>query len=266
MTLPIYHLDFSLAKGHVRVRLNGVPVLELRNQQADPMVNFAPPLNLALVGEANRLSVEMLPLECDDGTLTGFGDIKIEADLMKFEKGDIVAPGEGDSILSIEIPDELRERVREEELELPLSFDLVFDNEGVSFHDEIREAAPYTNESALLDYAERLRDHLAGGEVAALMHEFAPKAAAYAKAYDYDVDEIATSIEDYLGGDFAQASPKTDFARDEIEAVPLSEGRMWELRLLSGAPLFQSEEDDEGGTLQIPIIVGEREGSLKIVR
>lgn len=263
---PIYHLELAVERCAVRVRINDIPVLSLASVSDVPS-SSAPPINLYLVGDLNLLDVEILPVPLE-GTdrLSSFGDATIRGGIIQYEKGDIVTPTSGTLITEIAIPDELRERVREQELELPQTFTIIFANEVLDFSDELGNATPIADREAILDYGLHLRDLVAARDVPGLLAEMQPKIHAFAVAYDEPEDRMAGGLEDYLGRELLPALPITDFGRDQLDAFPRAGGRIWEIVRAPALPLIQTEPNEEGATRQIPIVVSMRDGHLRVVR
>lgn len=269
MTHPIHHLECKIERCALRVRLNDVPVVDLVATTQPEW--FAPPINLYLIGEENMLELEVAPLPRDDGSAGDFADVSVEGAVRVYGKGDAVAPGEGPVVIELTVMDELATRIREakvrdEELESPQTFVFVFDNAGPSFEDELLEAAPFDDADGLRDYAIRLRDAMRSSDTAGLAAEMEPKVQAYALAYDDSADRIRQSLIEVLEREYATLGFVTDFERDDVELVPAAGGRLWGLCRPGGLPLVQTPPDPDGNTMQIPIVVGLRDGALRIVR
>jgi len=262
---PVYHLELDVRHCRAELRLNDMPLISLTSHDPLP-VTFAPPINPFLVGELNIIDVEILPLVDDAGVPTStFWDAKIEGNVRRFEKDDIFAPGAGDVVTEFTIPDELIERVREEELELPQHFSHIFSNEVIDFSGELSDAPPFHDRDALLDYAVHLRDLTAAGNVAGMLAEMDAKIQVWVAAYDETYEAFADSLREELESFFAER-PITDFERDQIELRSCCGGRLWELMKAPGLPLLQTGPDAAGGTTQLPIIVGLRDAALRVVR
>lgn len=263
---PIYHLEITVERCAVRVRINDVPVMELASESDIP-TRFAPPINLYLVGDLNLLDVEILPVPLNGtNALSTFGDAAVRGAIVQYEKGDIVSPSSGTLVTEIQIPDDLRERVREEELELPQTFTIIFANEVVDFSEELGNASPVTDREAILDYGLHLRDLLAAGDVSGLVDEMGPKLRAFSVAYEETEETMTDALRDYLGREFIPAQPVVDFDREQLDAHPRAGGRIWEIQRAPALPLFETVPDDNGATRQIPVVVSMRDGQLRVVR
>lgn len=260
---PIYHLEVDVERCSVEVRLNDFPVLSLAAPPGVP-ATFAPPINPWLVGELNIVDVTLHPVD-EGGRATSFFDARFSGNVRRFEKGDVVAPGSGEVVTELAIPDELAEQVRDEGLELPLSFTHVFANDVVDFSDELGEAAPIADDAALTDYAMRLSELAQRGDADALLAEHEPKVRAWVRAYDEPYEAFAASLRDELAA-FLAAGPKEPLERADVERVACCGGRLWALRRRSGAPLLRTEPDAEGARMQLPIYVALRDGRLRVAR
>lgn len=258
MAHPIFHLELTCRTCGLEVRLNDFPVAELTS--SDQPSWFAPPVNPWLVGELNILDVTI-----HSAGGSAFDDAAVEGHVRRFEKGDIVAPGEGPEIFAFTIPDELRERVREEELELPQSFSVVFANDEIDFSDELSTPPPFDDREALLDYAIHLRDLLRAQDVDGLVAEFAPKANTWARAFDEPEPGFVDSLREELREFFAEGV-ETDFERSDLALAPACGGRIWELMRSGDLPLMRSVELEEEGRSFWRVFAGERDGGLKVVR
>ena len=263
MTHPIYHLDFAVKDCRVEVRLNDVFVADLVSRDGVP-ATFAPPLNPWLVGDLNVIDVHLFPTTKDD-QVTTFWDAHFKGAVRRYVKGDVVAPGEGPLVSEMTIPEELRERVREEELELPQSFSHVFSNDVVDFSSELNDGPLIEDQAAVLDYGVHLRDLVRARSTAALMTEFDPKIRVWSQAYDEPYDNMRQVLEDDFGKFFGQP-PITDFEREELELRRHAGGRIWEIRLRDGAPLIRNEPDAEMNSNQYRVFVGLRDEHLRVVR
>lgn len=266
MTFPIHHLEMICRGCVVRVKLNDMPFMHLRAPGPDAEW-FAPPINPYLVGEGNVIEVEVSPLS-EGGDLAS---AEVELAVRKYGKGEAVAPGQGPVVIAVAIHDELRERIRqarenEEELEIPQTFFESFDNEGPSFSEELLEGEPFTDEGALRDYAIRLRDLALAKDASGLLAEMEPKIQAFMAAYDEPREPFVESLGAGLREEFLPAGIDGDFGRDDVMLTPACGGRIWSLQRPGGAPLLQTRPDDAGNTMQHEILVGPREGTLKVVR
>jgi hypothetical protein len=262
---PIYHLELFARNCRAELRLNDLPLISLTPQDEMP-VTFAPPINPFLVGELNLVDVDILPmLDAAGAPITTFADAEISGNVRRFEKGDIFAPGAGDVVAELAIPEDLKERVREEGLELPQQFTHIFANEAVDFSAELSNATPFSDREALVDYALFLRDLAAARDAAGLLAEMDPKIHAFVHAYDEPYEAFADSLRQELAA-FVAMPLVVDFDRAAIELRSCCSGRLWELRRIPGLPLLQSEPDALGAVTQFPIVVAERDGRLRVVR
>ncbi|MFK7989950.1 MAG: hypothetical protein AB8I08_28275 [Sandaracinaceae bacterium] len=267
---PIYHLDLRVERCRARIRVNDLPFGELIAAGEQPEW-FAPPMNPYLVGSGNLVQVEVEPAFDDEGTATEIAEAVVELAVVRVERGGVVAPGEGDRVTTYAVGPELAQNIRDaeeadEELEIPQTFFFLFDNEGARFDGTIRDDLPYGNQAALRTYAIRLRDLVRAGDVVGLVAEMEPKVLAYAEAYSDDAGRIRDSLAETLRDRIFPAGPTTEFEAPDVRLVSLAGGRIWELRKPDGRPLISTEPDEHGGTYQIPILVAETDGTLRVVR
>lgn len=267
----IHHLELFTKRCEMRATLNGVPIARVR--ATDPHLDhFAPPINPYLIGEGNVLEVSIAPAQLEGDERTGWDEARVEAAVRTFPKGGIVLAGAGGpAITQVDFAPELAERIRaaqeaEEELEEPQSFLHVFDNQELSFADELMDADPFEDESALFDYALFLRDLFAQGDVNGFLEQIEPKCRVWSVAYEEPVQLFLDDIRNGLTNEFLPAGPITDFERADVELRPISGGRMWSLERSGGRSLIETPPDDQNQFLEFPIIVGVRDGQLRIVR
>ena len=269
MPHPIHHVEMICERCEVRVKLNDMPLLRLVGS-GDEAEWFAPPCNPYLVGSNNMVEVEVHPLRDENGEPSDLGEAVVELAVRRYAAGEPVAPGVGDALLEMKVHDELKERIREaaeeeEELELPQVFFYMFDNEGPSFAAELHDAEPFDDQEAVRDYAIALRDMAGARDAAGLLAEMEPKVQAYMAAYDHPRDPLVASLDEGLK-EILAVGVRTDFERAEVELEACCGGRVWAVRRPGHEPLLATEPDDDGNTMQIEVIVGPREGALKIVR
>jgi hypothetical protein len=264
MTFPLYHLDVKIERCTVHIKLNDLTIVELTG--GDTPEWFAPPLNPYLVGDGNLLSIDVYPAPDTD-----IARANVEIVVRVYDKGDNVAPGSGPVVIAPDVNAEIsaaleEARERGEEIELPLSFMHVFDNEGPTFTAELNEADPITDEGALRDYAIVLRDLMAARDAGGLGEQMAPKVTAYAIAFDDDPTRIEQGLAHVLANEYAPRGFETDFTRDDVILLPQCGGRIWELRRPGNRPLIQTPIDAEESSMQIPTYVGRTPDGLRIVR
>jgi hypothetical protein len=262
---PIYHLDISVMTCKVEARLNGFPVFSLEDVSGAPQA-FAPPLNPFLAGARNELEVELQAATRKDGSLTTFDDARVSGTIRAFEKGDAVAPGAGEVVLRFGITDELRKRVEEDELQLPIVLHETFATPQVDHAAELRDASPIADVEALRDYGVRLRDLALAGDVGGLLGAFEGKIQAWVRAYQEPYAAFADSMRDEIGS-FLAAGPDLEFGREDIVPRPLCGGRIWELTRGDARPLLATPEVGPDKTSEFfRIYVGAHAGALGIVR
>lgn len=265
----IHHLELITDTCVVRAKLNDLPVAQLV-AKGDQLEWFAPPINPYLIGDNNIITIEVMPFITEDGSPTDLGEAEINVAVRHYADGEPVVAGQGDALFETEFHTELRERIRQAqeddvELELPQEFLHVFDNPAPDFTAELSDAEPFDDLEALRDYAIHLRDLVDAGDVDALMVEFEPKIQAYMAAYDEPRDPFADSLRENFV-EFLAENPNNVFERDAVELESCCGGRVWWLRQPGGAPLLHTHKDPDGNHSYFDVLVGQRDGALRVVR
>lgn len=259
---PIYHLELVVSDCRGDVSLNGFPVMSITSASGVP-VTFVPPINPYLCGARNTVEVTIHPAIRPGGAATTFGEASLRGNVRRFEAGGIVAPETGDLVVEFGIDEELRDRVREEELELPVSFTVPFASEAIDFSAELLDGSTFDDRDALLDYALRLRDLLAARDAAALAAEMAPKAVVWSQAYGRPVEDYTDGLRDALQE--IVAGRMAAFEREDVELTSCCGGRVWRLARKEGQPLLLTSFPDKSNR-RLPVYVAPRDGALRIVR
>lgn len=265
----VHHAELVAQGCVVRAKINELPFVELVGDDPAQAAYVAPPINPYLVGRENMLEVDVWPL-VDAPVRASLLAARVEVAVRVFHKGDAVAPGTGEALAEADFGAELRARLeeveRDEDVVVPLTFYVPFDNDGPAFVDELETAAPYDDVEALRDYAMTLRGHVERGDASALVREMAPKIAAYARAYDEPEAPFRESLLAGLRDRMLPAGVRTDFTRDDVLVVPVCGGRIHELTRPNGEPLFVTAPDDEGASMHLRVLVAPRDGALAVVR
>jgi hypothetical protein len=258
---PIFHLELTVRSCEAELFLNGFPVIpSLTSLNALP-VSFAPPVNPYLCGARNTVELVLRAAIAPDGPEVPFAAADFEMNVRRFEKGDIVEPGAGEMVTVLSLPDEARERIRKGEQKPPLTILHRFSNEEIDFSAELLDAPPFENPEAVIDYALRLRELMAAGDVDLLLEEYEPKlrigAAAYGNAYQLIAENTRNGLTE-----FVRDVPELDFGRDDIVVRPYCGGRIWGLHRRGSLRFARSD----GGRSRISIHVAPRDGALRVVR
>lgn len=260
MAFPIYHLSLQVRHCRARVGLNGFPLMNL--WAGDDPRSFAPPINPFLVG-SNEVLVEVTPESEDDLDFETYGQVELHGDVRRYDKGDIVGPGAGTLVATLEIPQELRDT---EPVVAPVAFAVQFESpDAPSFAAEIVAAQPERDRQAVLDYGMRLLGIVGEGDPDRLVREMEPKIDAYAIAFDEPRLAFSNDLKDYLRGELYPAGPETEVPRGELRAQRCCGGRMWSITRGSD-PLLRTAPDAEGARLEIPVFVARRDGRFRVVR
>ncbi len=263
----IYHLEVTVGGCNSCITLNGFPLLPMENLDRPDPQRFAPPVNELLVGDDNVLELRAEATRLSSGLMSRFEDLIFKAQLRCFRKdaSGNVPPGSDEVVASFTIPAEMVERNREEEIPLPVVIQHRFASQGPSYRDLFLGAAAWSNTEALLDYAMVLRDLLLARNAAGFASHFEAKLEAYQIGYAQDEEQPVAGFTRFLSQDLMPAKPQ-DFTREDIEPISWCEGRVWELRQKSGAPLVVTGQDDDGASYALPVFVASLDGRLQVVR
>jgi hypothetical protein len=219
---PIFHLSLTFHACMARVTLNGLHIAAVDARAA---INLAPPINVFLVGKGNALSIEAVPVITRTGMSSPM-DIDVTGSISAFQAGDIVAPeGGGEVVLEVN----LRRSLAGQAPSIPIQVAYAFDNEGPAFPEVFREAEVIDDPAPLLDYAMRLRDLFAAGDVAGLVNEFAPKLRDYAAAYYKTEAALRDEFVGFVQGTLLPGPMDLTFKKADVVPISMCEGRIWEI-------------------------------------
>lgn len=255
---PIFHLSLTLSACMARVSLNGFLLAAV---EAKTPISVAPPINAFLVGKGNVLTIEAIPVLTRTG-MTSPLDIEVKGSIATFQEGDIVAPdGGGDVVLQVDLRKALGGAPS-----IPLRAQFEFDNDGPAFPELFLEAEVIEDPEPLLEYATRLRDLFAAGDVAGLVKEFAPKLRDYAKGYYETEAAMRDEFVNFVQNTLLPGPMELNFKETDILPVSMCDGRIWQLSRKPMRPLLSTMPNEDGGQFQIPVYVARVDGELKVVR
>ena len=150
---------------------------------------------------------------------------------------------------------------------VPVEITVAFESPGAAgFRARLLEAEPAERE-AVLDYALALRDMAARRDVDALTEAFRPKLEDYDQAYPEEAEDNQAFVADMFQSMYPSGL-QLDFGRDDVNAVPYNERRVWRLRVeRSGQTdaLFLTRGDD-GFISRVDVFVGMVDGRLRVIR
>jgi hypothetical protein len=258
---PIFHLELQVRSCEAELRLNGFPVIPSLTSPGALPVSFAPPVNPYLCGARNTVELVLRAAVAPGGSEAPFAAADFEMNVRRFEKGDIVEPGAGETVTFLSLPDELRERIRRGEQSPPATVFHKFPNELVDFSGELLDAPPFEDREAVVDYALHLRDLMAAGDVEALLAEYEPKAQAWVQAYGSPYQSILEKSRGTLA-ELIRDEPELNFTRADLDVRPYCGGRIWGLFRQGNLHFARSAQ----GRGRICIYAARRNGRLRVVR
>lgn len=310
---PYVYLDAAARGLRAEIAVNGSPVATLDGADG-AAASYTSAVNRTLVGEGNRLTVRLLaadPAAAEAARAAGWPgpevppDAALTLDVRRYPAGYDGFTGTGGEVLAelglagvVEAEAERRraafdsavsrapsDRARAALLadsaghlavRFPLEAEAAFDTADLpSFRAELFEREPVDRE-AVVDYAMRLREMLRAGDIDGLTREAQPKREWGNRALpqEYEPDYRAM-FEEILAFGEVQA----DFGRDQVEAVSVNGGRLWQLSVRRApwvdpktgevyplpSRLIYAQNFETGRSTTFPVTVGMEGGRLRIV-
>lgn len=280
--LGVWLIDFA---GRYTLTINGFPVSRLPVMGRTAGQTVGTSVQTALIGEGNTAGMETEPYVQYTGERLSFGPVRFSARV----QGPEGKPLAGTEITRAQVDsayaawkrraqeqwsgyvhrkgqggdgwaaDSLRQWIRRH----PMTVFTTFDNEAGPDFSAIFEEAPALegtpqDTSRLVDYALKLKNLLREGDAEALYDEIQPSVD----------EEIGWYQVAYAGKGRENAIPyirdewnwNTDFERSDIGVRRWSSGRVWELYVKPGEPLFHSARS------HLNVYVANIGGKLKVVR
>jgi hypothetical protein len=252
MEKKFYYLDLSANKCNVLGLLNGFPIYELK---APSMVNFAMPINTALIGMNNQLSIAMTPASYEEPmnlatfdpmTMTVKGAVKV------YGEGEISAPKNGERILEINL------------VGSPGTFS--FDNDLINFSSLFLNSPEIEEEEIIEKYALYLRYIFEKKDVELIMKEFDDKLRGIAFAFFEDFSASQNDFRAFMENIFLPLEPNLAFDEFDLRLRSWCDNRIWEIAIYPNRELLVSSPDDDGYEYAIKVFVAMVDGELKVVR
>jgi hypothetical protein len=236
-----YYLKVTSNDVSVNVFINGFPVYDINS---DGEVSNQVPVNLALIGKGNVVTVNATPLG-DEGRVSG--------GVALYKGGDIVStddnkPGQ------LEFEFEVKEEVEKT---------FSFDNDIFDFKSTLAETPVLKDLSALREYGESFLRLMKSKNTKAVLEEMTPKIEDTAVAFSVETFFVHNSLEQMLESSIFKL-PITQLKKNQINAVPYCGGRVWELTDADGKALIYVKQSD--GTMSMQVFVASINGKLRVVR
>ena len=261
-----YYAEIAANTCNCKIVLNGLGIAELK---AEKIGSFQYPCNTELVGKANVLSMQVMPATID---LSVLNKIRAECVIKRYADTDMVTPDSGAVITFSSLQQKIDE-IKANPLSaniaglVPFTVSATFDSEDApSFADRLLGSKPIKDKEALKDWAMAFRALLEKRDIDALYALYEPKLLDYDKAYPAQKEpDNRVWFKNWMLKKIFPQTPFTDFSRDEVDPVSWCEGRVWELRLKDGNPLWRTLGLD-GKRTKIEVYAGLDDGKIKIVR
>ena len=162
---------------------------------------------------------------------------------------------EGDMADSTNLPDV------EIPTEIPAVIEHRFDSEADHFNSILNTLKP-TDPDEMIEFGVKLRDVFRNGDLDTVQKLHRPKTELIAAVMGAPVEVMEGSL-----GEMLSVFSGTDFSfeKDDLEALPHCEGRIWEVRRRNGKPLLHGDDPEGGGSISITIYAANTENGPAIV-
>jgi hypothetical protein len=269
MAKAIYYIQLFAKKCIVEVIVNGLLVTK-SNAKNGSSLNY--PINTELIGLGNEVKISVYPTLLDSGEITNYKDVAITGTIKKYSPTDVVCPESGDLITEFDFTNEILQKdmdalsIKELKDLFPITKNIIFDNEDISFRSLFLESQKITDTKMILDYGEYLRDLLKNKDVEKLFYEYRHKLQDYKTAYESEqFNDIGDFFVQFMEGDFLPGGPVTNFKRDDIGLRSWCGGRIWELFIKPDREFFSNIGLD-GDINTVEVFVCLIDNKLKIIR
>lgn len=262
----IYHVGLSANYCTCKVSVNG---LEVTTVNAEKIGSTQYPCNTELIGKENTVSIEVMPASPDLGILD---KVNVQGYVKKYFPDDITGPDVGELLLQFSLEEKIALlkanpfAVNISEV-FPFTLSGTFDSEdSPSFRNRMVGAETITSKSTLLMWAMEFKKMLEKKDVSALYEQYEPKLIDYDIAYPEDKEpDNREWFSDWMHEKMFPQTPFTDFSMEDIECIKWCDGRIWEIKLKDGGPLWRTIGKD-GKRSKVQIFVGLVDKKIRIIR
>ena len=261
----MYYIEISATTCTCTILCNGLYIEKL-DAQKNGCLQY--PCNTELIGTANRVEVQVTPASLDPST---FEKIDVQGMVKRYPDDGFIGPELGEVLASFSLYETV-EMIKANPLAnvadmIPFSLSAMFDSEDIpSMAHRLVEAEPLTDPDALRDWAMQFRLLLERGDIDGLYELYEPKLLDYDIAYPMQREpDNRVWFTNWMNEKIYPQRPFTGFGRGDVETVKWCDGRIWELRLKDGRPLW-STEGFEGKRTGIQVYVGMVDDKIRIVR
>jgi hypothetical protein len=261
----MFYLEIAANTCTCKISINGLGIDDLDAKKVG-CVQY--PCNTELVGKANKVAVEVMPATLDLATLN---KIKVDGEIKKYPDDGFIGPDLGDVITSFSLEqtiDMIKANPFANIADLvPFKITAEFDSEDApSFEERLLKSKPIDNVEWLKDWAMKFRYLLETRNIDGLYELYEPKLLDYDIAYPLQKEpDNKVWFTNWMNNKIFPQTPVVKYIRDDIVVKKWCEGRIWEISLKNGSPLWTTEGLD-GKRALIEIYVGMVDGKIKIVR
>ncbi len=226
------------------------------------------PCNTELVGTANKVEVQVVPSGLDPATLD---KIDVQGQVKRYPDEGFIGPEFGEVIASFSL-DQTLALLRENPIVniadlIPFSLSATFDSlDARSFADRLLTSLPIENPEILKEWAITFLSLLERRDIDSLFDLYEPKLRDYDLAYPLQKEpDNKVWFTRWLNDKIFPQHPVTKFRKDDLVCRKWCDGRVWEIGVKDGRPLWRTE-GFEGKRTSVQIYVGFVEGTIKIIR
>jgi hypothetical protein len=261
----MYYIEISANTCTCAISMNGLGIDEL---DAKKVGSVQYPCNTELIGKANRVEVVVMPASLD---LTTLDKIQVEGVIKNYPPDSVTGPESGSVITSFSLDRTIAQIKANPFVNIadlvPFTISAQFDSEDApSLESRLINATPIENPEALKDWAMTFRSLLEKRDIDGLYALYEPKLIDYDIAYPEQKEpDNRVWFTNWMKNKIFPQNPFTGFTRDIVETKKWCDGRIWEIYLKGGQPLWSTEGLD-GKRTKIQIYVGLVDKKIKIVR
>jgi len=250
--------------------VNGLGVSKLKAENGG---SIQYPCNTELIGKGNKIEVTVSLASFD---LTILDRVLCNGTIKKYGTEEFIGPESGSVIAQFTLSNkikELKNRLKSDPLsvdlskEFPVTLTAEFDSDDApSFSERLIESTPIDDSEILKDWAIQFKEHLINRDIQALYNLYEPKLLDYDIAFPEQKEpDNQKWFTDWMNNKIFPQTPFTEFNRDDVVPVKWCDGRIWELKLKDGRPLWTTVGKDNKRSF-IEIFAGNVDGEIKIVR
>lgn len=261
----MYYLEVSANTCTCKIAINGLGIDVLN---AEKVGSIQYPCNTELTGNANRVEIEIVPSSLDPITLD---KIRMDGVVKTYPDNCTIGPESGEVITAFSLQETI-EMIKANPFAniaelVPFRVTAEFDSEdSPSFRNRLFETDIIDNKSDLLEWAMQFKNALEQQNSMLLFEMYAPKLQDYDIAFPGDKEpDNAAWFASWMNDTVFPQQPYIDFSKDDIELRRWCDGRVWEIRLKDGGPLWRTL-GKEGRRSKIDVYVGMVDKKIKIVR